>query len=141
MIEIDPTIIDPQLLMRKVEQSVLEKNIPHSFYNETYEEMCLLTGNVDMLEIQQYLRSLFQNIEAMNNSWVISELPITTIKKHFGKLIIFSKKVFRKLTRWLFQAYFVQQVNFNGATTRAISDMLKIQEKLIKLQETKCTEE
>ena len=38
----------------------------------------------------------------------------------------------RKLLRWLFIPFYQQQSEFNGAVTKTLSDMIKIQEILIR---------
>ena len=65
----------------------------------------------------------------------VCEKPLRSNHRVIGGLIVFCKKVVRKLTRWLFQPYYQQQTDFNSAVTKTVSDMIKVQEMLITLSE------
>ena len=129
MIEIDPGIMNAEDLYEKIKISAMQKHIPEEFYGETYEGS---DGTLSIDSIHAEMVKVYQNLQMMNATWVISEVPITTQKKYIGKLVIFLKKIFRKLTRWLFRSYYEQQTSFNGAATRPVSDMIRVQEMMIK---------
>lgn len=135
MIEISSKVMNSNELEIRVAQSVQMKQIPKEFYGTQSQMTDVQTGNADVNQMLVWMQSVLQNIEMMNTMWVLSEQPITSSRKFIGKFVVFCKKVVRKLTRWLLQPYFVQQTNFNGAVTRAVSDMQKIQATLIQMYE------
>lgn len=132
MIEIDSSIISAEVLYDRVKTSAKMKSIPKEFYGDTAYDKAEAVG---VNRMKEEMLSVYQNLQMMNASWVIGEKPIMSNRPVIGKAIVFCKKVFRKLTRWLFRTYYDQQTVFNGAVTRTISDMIKVQEMLIQLYE------
>ena len=129
MLEVDTTIIDANELTMRVNASMREKNIPRSFYGENM--VITISENSNLYEMKLLLNTLYQNYQTMESMWVISEQPIVSSRKYIGKIIVFCKRAFRKLTRWLLQPYMVQQSNFNGAVLRSLGDLIKIQDAMI----------
>ena len=116
MLEINPQITDSNELERIIEKKLIEKNIPSE----------LKFKNLSVL-----LSTLKQNFAEMNSKWNIHEIEIKSQRPIIGKIIVFSKKVFRKLTRWLFSTYYRQQSEFNAATLKTIINLINIQEKIV----------
>lgn len=132
MIEIDSRIISPEALLQRVKNSAQMKNIDKEFFSGQMPATgATVPGTVDISRIRAEMDIAYHNLNAMNETWEIHETPITSHRPVIGKLIVFGKKVFRKLTRWLFKSYYEQQTWFNGAATRTISDMIRVQELLI----------
>lgn len=133
MIEIDSKIIDGEALFERVKLSAKMKNIPEEFYikDEQDSQVEAVTAN----RIREEMLIVYQNLQMMNATWIIGEKPIVSNRPVIGPVIVFCKKAFRKLTRWLFRTYYEQQTDFNGAATRTISDMIRVQELLIKAYE------
>lgn len=128
MIEIDSDIIDADLLFERVKLTAASKNIPDEFYNSTAVSRVPVEG---FLQIHREMLNVYQNLQMMNATWIIMEGELHSSCPVIGKLIVLGKRIFRKLTRWLFQSYYQQQTDFNGAVTRTISDMIRVQELLI----------
>ena len=130
MIEIDSRIISPDALLDRVKVSVRMKNIPQDFFGNDTATVCDSDAFV-LDRIRSEMDSVYHNLQTMNVTWEIHEIPIISNRPVIGKLVVFGKRAFRKLTRWLFRTYYEQQTYFNGAATRTISDMIRIQELLI----------
>ena len=124
MFEVSSRVIDVNELERRVRLSVLSRNISGEFDNEVGDKS-------EIASLKEQMMIVHQNLSDMNVSYEIKELPIATKVPVIGGLVIFVKKVYRKLTRWIFSSYFIQQNQFNSATTRTISDMIKVQETII----------
>ena len=132
MIEIDSKIIDADVLYERIKTTAKMKQISQEFYGEKVEETF---NEIDLDKVRKEMVEVYQNLQMMNATWVIGERPLKSTRPVIGGLIVFCKRVYRKLTRWLFQTYYQQQTEFNGAATRTISDMIRVQELLIQLYE------
>jgi 2-polyprenyl-3-methyl-5-hydroxy-6-metoxy-1,4-benzoquinol methylase len=66
--------------------------------------------------------------EGNNLLWNVSaEMPITSHRKNIiGKIIVFGKKVLRKLLRWYVSKTFESQSTFNGSVTRSINELTNV---------------
>lgn len=122
MLDIDDKIIDSRILIARVEA----KAALHSNDEET-----LFRIGVDL---ERKLEQLHEHFQYMSNIWEIKEQPISSHRRMMGKIIVLMKRVFRKLTRWLFQSYYMQTSQFNLATVHTIADMIRIQEMLVDMQ-------
>ena len=118
-IEINPKIIEPRELENRCRQSLHSKNINAQNHD---------------LNILNQLKIDFQLMQMKAN---IHETPITSHRPIIGKFIVFAKKTFRKLTRWLFSAYYNQQNEFNSTALKVISDLIRVQEQILEEQKTK----
>lgn len=140
MIEVDSRIISPDALLDRVKMSVKMKNIPEEFFGNggtVYGD----SSEATLEKIRGEMSLVYYNLQTMNTTWEIHEVPITSHRPVIGRFIVFGKRVFRKLTRWLFRTYYEQQTRFNGAATRTISDMIRVQELLISNLEQGLSEE
>lgn len=136
MIEIDSGIIDAGLLFERVKLMAASKEISEEFYINTAVSSASFAG---FDQIHREMLSVYQNLQMMNATWIITEKELHSSKPVIGRFIVLGKRIFRKLTRWLFRSYYEQQTDFNGAATRTISDMIRVQELLI--QSCKAAEE
>jgi len=119
MIEINPKIIDPRVLEARVAQAMNNKGL----INENS-----ITISENLHRILCSIRQDFTNLSAFAK---IRELPICSHRRFIGRYIVFMKRVFRKLTRWLFSAYYNQQNQFNTVVVRTLDDMIRLQEIMI----------
>jgi len=131
MINIDNKIIDPKILMERVRKDVLHKK------KIEYEMNASINGNMDLSDLSKDIDSIYINIQKLNENWQISDMTIKSHRKYIGRFIVFVKRLVRKMIYWFIRPYWDQQVNFNAATTRAISDIARIQSKLINSIEMK----
>jgi len=125
MIEVDNKIIDPIILMERVRKNVLHKK------KLDYEINASIDRNLDLCDLSRDIDLLHINIQKLNENWRIDDITIKSHRKYTGKIIILGKRFIRKMLYWFIRPYWDQHVNFNEATTKAISDMTRIQSKLI----------
>lgn len=133
MIEIDSSIINADILYERVKTSAKMKDIPREFYGDVHNSAT--DDTVSVKRIREEMIGLYQNLQMMNATCIIGEKTLASNRPIIGKIIVLCKKVFRKLTRWLFRTYYEQQTNFNEATTKTVSEMIRLQEMLIRLYE------
>lgn len=123
MIEIDPGIMDPDELMRRVKTSALRKKIPERFSGVEME------NHDDYSE--QILADITANLQKLRGIYAIVEKPIASNRPIIGGLIVFVKKVYRKMTRWIFASYYQQQTQINETVMQTLSGMIELQEFMI----------
>ncbi|WP_079913848.1 methyltransferase domain-containing protein [Paenibacillus sp. 32352] len=76
---------------------------------------------------------LSSEIDQNNRGWNVSpEYVLTSHRPVLGKLIVFGKKIIRKLLRWYINPAFEKQSNFNGSVTRSFNNINPILSDLIK---------
>lgn len=123
MIEIDPGIIDSEELLRRVKTSVIRKKIPEKFFGLEAEE------SLDYSE--QILADIAANLQKLRESYAIVERPIASNRPVIGGLIVLVKKIYRKMTRWIFASYYQQQTQINETIMQTLSGMIELQELMI----------
>lgn len=70
---------------------------------------------------------LVENIKQNNYLWDIpTNESITSHRKKIGKIIVFFKKIIRKLLYWLVSKPLLQQKEFNGSITRSLNEVLNV---------------
>ncbi|MGO4345185.1 FkbM family methyltransferase [Paenibacillus sp. MCAF9] len=111
-------------LFRNIEQEIIfEKLLKGLNINEQqiekHQETSLDT-NLFLLEIRGYINSMLQTRENYAYRYLHSH------RKVIGPLIIFAKKVVRKLLKWYVEPIAFQQTKFNSAVTPAIGRMTEI---------------
>lgn len=133
MFEVDNSIIDAAELLDRVRTRVLNKNINIQEYNKNQENKRVESFSGDLGEIKRWINSAKRNCSIMDSIWYYGETPIesTNIIK------VFFKRCIRKSTYWILKPFWQKQSEFNGAVTRTIEDMLKIQVELIEKIEGK----
>lgn len=129
MFEVDPAVVNPDDLYSRVVSSAKMRQIPKEFYSEMNDGK--ESGELSMTSIRAEMVKVYQNLQTMNATWEIREVPVHTSKRFVGPIIILVKKIMRKATRWIFRGYYEQQTAFNAAATRTLSDMIRVQEMLI----------
>lgn len=125
MVEIDPGIIDSNVLMQRIRMSVSEKKIPKTYFGA--EDDTIKENPVE----KEKIFSLQNKIRQLSKIYAIEEKPIVSNRPVIGKLIVAVKKTYRKLTRWLFASYYQQQTAINELTLQTIQEMLELQEMLV----------
>ena len=133
MIEIDSSIINADILYERVKTSAKMKDIPREFYGDVHNSTT--DDIINAKRILEEMNALYHNLQMMNATCIIGEKPLVSNRPIIGKIIVLCKKVFRKMTRWLFRTYYEQQTNFNEATTKTVSEMIRLQEMLVRLCE------
>ena len=128
MIEIDPGIIDGVVLFEQVKATAKAQNISKDFYNTDDNYF----AEVSIKQLHELMLGFYKNLHMMNATWEIVEKPLASTRPVIGKMIVFLKRIVRKSLRWLFMSFKQQQTEFNGAVTKTLSDMVKIQEMLIR---------
>lgn len=133
MIEIDPGIIDSDELMRRVKASTMTKQIPKKFFGLEAGENCDYS--------EQILANIAGCLERLKTSYAIVEKPIVSNRPVIGGLIVFLKKVYRKVTRWIFASYYQQQTQINETIMQTLSGMLELQEFMVTTYQKESGEE
>lgn len=114
-IEIHDDDINVKEIMRQIKENIAKRNIPnqsHLFQERLYES----PKNVHLSELEE-----FQFV--LNRIWRYSaDAPITS-HRSYGKLIIFAKKIIRKLLRWYINPVVEKQVEFNAHAVRALNSV------------------
>lgn len=123
MIEIDPGIINPEELMRRVKTSALKKKIPESFFGSEPE------NGYDYTEM--VLKDIAANLQKLKQSYAIVERPIVSNRPVIGKLIVILKKCYRRMTRWIFSSYYQQQTQINETIMQTLEGMIELQELML----------
>lgn len=131
MFEINSKIVDADSLFQRVADTAKNRQIAEEFYVRAKKN----SGTHDYYEVRDMMQKVYENLQVMNVTWPICEKPLRSNHRVIGGVIVFCKKIVRKLTRWLYQPYYQQQTEFNSAVTKTVSDMIKIQEMLITLCE------
>lgn len=131
MFEIDSKIVDADSLLQRVANTAKSRQIAEEFYVSEKND----AGACNYYEVRDMMQKIYENLQVMNVTWPICEKPLRSNHRVIGGVIVFCKKIVRKLTRWLFQPYYQQQTEFNSAVTKTVSDMIKVQEMLITLGE------
>lgn len=129
MITINSEIANADALFERVKNKASTMNIDRQFYGEMD-----LTSDFDIVtakNMHEAMLNVYQNLQEVNATWEIKENIIFSNRPIIGNIIVFGKRVFRKLVRWLYQPFIQQQIMFNGATVRTISEMIKVQELII----------
>lgn len=77
------------------------------------------------------LHYLQENVAQLNQSWSIEEARLSSDVPVLGGMIVFVKRCIRKAISWFVRPYWEQQVAFNGAVARAVSDIYRIQSRML----------
>lgn len=129
MIEINSEVINSEVLFERVKSRAMMMNIDSQFYNEI--ELSDMSNIITSKKLHEAMLLVYQNLQGMNATWEIHENVICSNRPVIGKAIVFFKRAFRKIVRWLYTPFIQQQIMFNGATVRTVSDMIKLQELII----------
>ncbi|WP_276840022.1 hypothetical protein [Anaerovibrio lipolyticus] len=129
IIDINSAIADKDELISRIEVKAEENGL------------CLRSGEegyVDsMAKLAEQLELCKRYATLMKGSAVIREWQITSHRRKIGWLIVFCKKVVRKLLRWLLNPYFEQVSNFNKNAVMAVDNLVRLQEKIISTEKQK----
>ena len=123
MIEIDPGIMDSQELVKRLKTSVIKKKIPEKFLGAEVGD--------NYIYLQQVFAEIAENFQKLSESYAIVEKPIVSNRPIIGRFIVFSKKIYRKMTRWIFASYYQQQTQINETIMQTLSGMIELQELMI----------
>lgn len=118
---IDIDNIDVEDIMRQIRQKINEKQI-----KEVDMEMPTLSADGDVSE----------HLRLVNMTYHIEpHLPITSHRRILGKLIIFYKKVVRKLLKWYINPIAEQQENFNANVVRTLNSIDAREQKIMNYED------
>lgn len=117
-IEINDDEINVKEIIAKMKTELGKHNIIEDLQNVSFNQIEKI--NPSSLDI----KSLYEKVDIVNKSWHSNpEFTITSHRKFLGPIIISTKKVIRKLTRWYIDPYARLQNDFNGNVTRTINEM------------------
>lgn len=127
-IEIDPKIIDPNVLQQMLSESVKDRGIPHRFLGDNADELYSI---VTIRQIKEAFLKSQRYLAELSNNWQIRESEITSHRKVVGPVIVFVKKAFRKLTRWLFSTYNDQESKYNYEVLQCMKELHSTQNMIL----------
>lgn len=110
MIEIDNNIVDPAILLERVRKNVLHKKVDN--FNVTTAE-----SSKDSFRIGEQID------EAQIHAGINLYEPISSHRKILGPVIVFFRKVFRRLIRFYAISLTNQQTRFNSAVVRSLNEI------------------
>jgi len=123
IVEINSGDIDVEAIMNEIRQKIRDKGIEPVDFPDM-GTLVLESLGADLTSFDT--NSFEENIRAVNSQWEISaEMPITSHRKVIGSLIVFGKKVVRKLLRWYVAPVADQSRQFAACTVRALNDIRK----------------
>lgn len=91
----------------------------------------IINNEQDMEELMKDLNYLKENVDTMNQIWVIEDTPVKSSVPIIGGVTVLFKRAIRKAIYWFIRPYWEQQIAFNSAAARAVSDIYRIQSRLI----------
>lgn len=131
LFEVNPSVIDANELLKRVRQNVLM--VPENSDISQKDAGFAIDGTIDKIQlIQDNLDDMLTNIQTMKITWNHQKAPLGFRNRHLRPIVVFVKKVVRKLLFWMIKPYIEQQNAFNGAVTRAITSSLQAQQQLLK---------
>lgn len=133
-LEIDPSIIDPNSLNEKIQARAATVKADGFFDSDPVGEKQII-NSIGVKELHAQMLKVYDNLHKMDVFWELKPLEITSHRPIIGKLVVFAKKAFRKMTRWLFQPYWDRITAFHSAATLTIFEMIRLQEMLISVEE------
>lgn len=133
-LEIDPSVIDPNSINERIQSRATAVNA-YSFFDRDPVGRNQISNTIGAKELRTQMLKVYDNLHKMDVFWELKPLEITSHRPVIGKVVVFAKKAFRKLTRWMFQPYWDRITAFHSATTLTISEMIRLQEMLISVEE------
>ena len=132
--EIRDDTVDVRKIMEEIRSRIKERGIQEVDFPDTLSlanEIGELPENPTM-EDDRLL---------VNTTWdVMAERPITSHRRFLGPILVFGKKVVRKLLRWYVNPFVDQQRNFNAAMVRLMnSTQTQLDEKKERISELEQT--
>lgn len=107
MIQINPEIEKKYVLLKSVEDSIIENNVDNI---DAFIDSCLI--------IDEYIASIKLNCEEMEKTWQLKFEPCNSI----------AKRIRRKIQHVLFSSFIQQQNEFNSNMKIAITNISRLQE-------------
>ena len=128
-IEIKDSEINVEAIIKKMKSELASRNIEENINDLLLNFESTPYNNDAIVEIQM-------NLDIANKLWNIpAEYSITSHRRLLGPLIIFGKKVVRKLLRWYINPIVKSQNEYNQYIIRAMNatfHQLKLNETVIK---------
>lgn len=91
----------------------------------------MINNEQNMEQLMQDINYLKENVDTMNQIWVIEDAYIKSNIPIIGRLIVLLKRAIRKTIYWFIRPYWDQQIAFNSAAASAVSDLYRIQSRLL----------
>ena len=117
MLEVDPDVIAPEVLISRLRQRLGHEAAPV------------------VLEPVEDAKVLLDDVRELQARWPVGEdVTISSHRRVLGPAIVFGKKVVRKVVRWYVDARWSRQADFNQHATRAAGDMVSYMTQLAETQ-------
>ncbi|MDI3534977.1 MAG: hypothetical protein PWQ82_1342 [Thermosediminibacterales bacterium] len=118
--EINDEEINVEQIMEQIRQNIKKRKIKEVDLPDL-ESLALEDNDYNA----SFNRTEFEeNVKYNNIAWNIqTEYQITSHRKIIGRLIVFAKKILRKLLRWYINPPFYRQREFNASVTRSLNQI------------------
>lgn len=108
--------INVEEIMKQIKENIAQRKAKGNIID--------IPDGLDLTPSDKAIYEIQHHLSAVNNSWDINiETPITSNRRFIGGLVIFVKKVIRKLLRWYFNPPLARQINFNVNITKAFNKL------------------
>ena len=74
----------------------------------------------------QVLESLPKQVKQLEQKATVQDITITSKKRFIGPIIIFIKKIYLKINRWVLKIYLNQQNDFNRSTVNTLNTIVEL---------------
>lgn len=118
--------IEEKVIFEKLTQYI------KSSENSLNEKVSRSNDSFDESNISKYVSEIIGYISMMeNNRQNYAYRPILSYKKYIGRIIVFGKKVIRRILKFYVEPIAFQQTEFNNAVTPSIGKLTEIQVELL----------
>ena len=115
--------INVEAIMQEIRSNITKRDIENIVLPDLNDIRLIYSGSTkNAFDMDEFNRNISNNNMKCN---VIIDKPITSHRRFSGKLIIFAKKVIRKILKWYINSIFDQQNEFNSSVTRSFNDVNK----------------
>jgi len=124
--------VEEKVIYQKLLKGItdFEKAIP---VGETFptDGFMLESNNVDHDRYHQYFSEISRYIEIMESTRInLADRYLFSTRKVLGKVVVFCKRIIRRLLRWYINPVVQQQSEFNGAVTASIGRLTELEGQL-----------
>lgn len=134
MVDLDPCVMQPEELDNAINSKLLAKGIHANEQEPEWGEVEVVPSARQLRDQMNSIRNSFQKLCTTRE---VADLPFVSRGSFFGRLIVFYKRIVRKLIKGALYPYIVQVMNFHSATISVMEEMIKLQEQLVVLEEVR----
>ena len=119
--------IEEKIINEKL-NGALQENVFYSSILQNFKKNNFSTEDIAKIDVDAYINELGNRLETLERNREIAYYRIQiSDRKLVGKLVIFAKRVIRKLLKWLLEPICIQQTVFNNAVAPAFGRLIELQ--------------